>query len=90
MGQPALAAHPHFKSHADRKANEAELNRLLSEWTAGHDSRELAASLQKRGIVATKSQNSIDLTSDQHLWAREFYCMVADGAGQARPIVGPP
>jgi len=89
MGQPALAEHPNFKSHADRKANEAELDRLVSQWTAGHDARELAASLQKRGISAAKSQNSIDLTADQHLWAREFYRTVADGAGQTRPIVGP-
>jgi len=44
--------------------------------------------LQKRGIAAAKSQNSIDLISDQHLWAREFYRMVLDGVGQARPIVG--
>ncbi len=89
MGQPALAEHPHFKAHPDRKANETELDRLVSEWTAGHDARELAASLQKRGIAAAKSQNSIDLTSDPHLWAREFYRMVTDGAGQGRPIVGP-
>jgi crotonobetainyl-CoA:carnitine CoA-transferase CaiB-like acyl-CoA transferase len=89
MGQPALAEHPHFKSHADRKANETELDRLVAQWTAGHDARELAASLQKRGIAAAKSQNSIDLTSDQHLWAREFYHTVSDGAGQTRPIVGP-
>ena len=38
---------------------------------------------------AGKSQNSIDLTSDQHLWARGFYRTVTDGAGQATPIVGP-
>jgi crotonobetainyl-CoA:carnitine CoA-transferase CaiB-like acyl-CoA transferase len=88
MSQPTLAEHPHFKSHADRKANENALDRLVSEWTAGHDARELAASLQKRGIAAAKSQNSIDLTSDQHLWARGFYRMVTDGVGQTRPIVG--
>ena len=45
--------------------------------------------MQKRGIAAAKSQNSIDLTSDQHLWAREFYRTVTDGAGQTRPIGGP-
>jgi crotonobetainyl-CoA:carnitine CoA-transferase CaiB-like acyl-CoA transferase len=89
MGQPALAEHPRFKSLTDRKANEAELDRLVSNWTASHDARELAASLQKRGIAAAKSQNSIDLTSDQHLWARRFYREVADSTGQTRPIVGP-
>lgn len=88
MGQPALAEHPRFKSHTDRKANEHDLDRLVSEWTAGQGARELTASLQKRGIAAAKSQNSIDLISDQHLWAREFYRMVVGGVGQARRIVG--
>src|SRR5262249_798559 len=62
--------------------------RLVSEWTAGQGARELTASLQKRGIAAAKSQNFIDLISDQHLWAREFYRMVVGGVGQARRIVG--
>jgi crotonobetainyl-CoA:carnitine CoA-transferase CaiB-like acyl-CoA transferase len=89
MGQPAPGEHPNFKSLADRKTNETELDHLVSQWTAGQDARELAASLQKRGIAAAKSQNSIDLTSDQHLWARGFYREVTDGAGETRPIIGP-
>jgi crotonobetainyl-CoA:carnitine CoA-transferase CaiB-like acyl-CoA transferase len=88
-GQASLAEHPNFARHADRKANETELDRLISQWSAGHDARELAASLQRRGVAAAKSQNSIDLTSDQHLWAREFYRTVTDCVGQTRPIVGP-
>ncbi len=89
MGQPALAEHPHFRTRADRKANESELDRLVTQWTLRHDARALAASLQQRGIAAAKSQNSIDLISDQHLWQREFYRTVTGGAGQSRPIVGP-
>jgi crotonobetainyl-CoA:carnitine CoA-transferase CaiB-like acyl-CoA transferase len=33
---------------------------------------------------AGKSQNSIDLTSDQHLWAREFYRVVSEDARSGR------
>jgi crotonobetainyl-CoA:carnitine CoA-transferase CaiB-like acyl-CoA transferase len=89
IGEPGLAQHPRFRSHADRKVNEPELDRLIAAWTTRHDARELAAALQRRGVAAAKSQNSIDLTSDQHLWARQFYRAVTDSAGQSRPIVGP-
>ena len=88
MGHGALADHPHFKTHADRKMHEVELDNVVASWTAGHDARELATMLQTRGIAASKSQNTIDLTSDEHLWARQFYRMVPDGDGE-RPILGP-
>ena len=90
MGQPGLAEDPRFSTHTHRKANEAELDRLVSHWTVGRDAAELACELQKRGVAAAKSQNSLDLVSDQHLWARGFFRHVSDHAGQSRPIVGPP
>ena len=90
MGQPGLAEDPRFSTHTHRKANEAELDRLVSHWTAGRDAAELACELQKRGVAAAKSQNSLDLVSDQHLWARGFFRHVSDHAGRSRPIVGPP
>ena len=40
---------PRFKTHRDRKANEAELDRLIAAWTATRDARELAVELQQRG-----------------------------------------
>lgn len=89
MGGPALANDPRFKSHSDRKANESELDRLVSAWTASSDARDLALELQHRGIAAAKSRSSVDLVSDQGLWARGFFHEVTDSAGQARTIVGP-
>ena len=86
---PALKDEPRFKRLADRKAHEDELDRLLVAWTRGRDARELALQLQQRGIAAAKSQTSVDLVADEHLWARGFYREVKDRMGQARTIVGP-
>ena len=43
----------------------------------------------RRRIAATKSQSSLDLVSDPHLWARGFFQAVTDQAGQAKTILGP-
>jgi crotonobetainyl-CoA:carnitine CoA-transferase CaiB-like acyl-CoA transferase len=89
MGRLELAEHPHFRTLSNRKAHEAELDRLVSEWTASRDAAELVAGLQQRGVAAAKSQSSVDLISDQHLWSRSFYREVKDGAGQTKLTVGP-
>ncbi|MFP5304947.1 MAG: CaiB/BaiF CoA transferase family protein [Gammaproteobacteria bacterium] len=86
---PSLASDGRFATLAARKAHEAELDRLIGAWTAGHDARELAPELQQRGIAAAKSQSSVDLVADAQLWARGFYQDVATGDGRTRTIVGP-
>lgn len=85
----SLADDSRFTSHADRKANEPELDRLISAWTIDRDARDLAFDLQRRGIAAVNSHSSVDLVSDAGLWARGLFREVTDSAGQARTIVGP-
>ena len=82
-------ADPRFATLAGRKAHEAELDGLIAGWTRTRDARTLAAELQTANIAAAKSANSVDLVSDEHLWANGFFRHVCDGAGEARPIVGP-
>lgn len=89
MGQPELVSHPSFSSIDNRKSNEAELDRLLSSWTANRDAGELVVALQKQGVASAKSQSSLDMIADQHLWGRGFYQEVADRAGQTKTILGP-
>lgn len=84
-----LAGDARFAQLADRKANEAALDALIAGWTAAKDAKALAADLQARGIAAGKSQNSVDLVADDHLWARGFYRVATDGAGDSKPILGP-
>jgi crotonobetainyl-CoA:carnitine CoA-transferase CaiB-like acyl-CoA transferase len=89
MGQPGLAEDPRFRTCADRKANEPELDRLVSGWTATCDAAELAIELQTQGLAAAKSLSSLDLVANPHLWARDFFREVRDQAGRTKPIVGP-
>ncbi len=89
MGKPELATQAAFCSLEARKAHEAELDALVSAWTAGRDASELAAELQQCGIAAARSQSSLDLVADPLLWARGFYQEVSDGAGQSKTTLGP-
>ncbi|HEY6131774.1 MAG TPA: CoA transferase [Halioglobus sp.] len=89
MGGPALADNPAFADLAARRANEIELNALVSAWTGGRDVHEMATELQRHGIAASKSQSSLDLVADPHLWARGFYQEVSDRANQSRTVLGP-
>ncbi|AXQ30695.1 CoA transferase [Solimonas sp. K1W22B-7] len=88
-GAMGLASDSLFTTLASRKAHEAELDRRLAAWTASQDARELAASLQQRGIAAGKSQSSVDLVADPQLWEGGFYREVSDREGNRRSIVGP-
>jgi crotonobetainyl-CoA:carnitine CoA-transferase CaiB-like acyl-CoA transferase len=89
MGQVDLAGNTQFSSHASRKTNETELNRIVSSWTTTRDAQQMVELLQQHGVAAAKSQSSVDLIADPHLWARGFYREVVDKNGQAKSIVGP-
>ena len=89
IGQPELAEDPRFATRQDRKANEVELEDIVSQWSQKLDATAAAATLQSAGIAACKSFASVDLISDHHLWGREFYPEVSTSDGDSRPIVGP-
>ncbi|MEE2732040.1 MAG: CaiB/BaiF CoA-transferase family protein [Pseudomonadota bacterium] len=78
-----------FTTLPQRKANEDALDHCLASWTQSQRADELVEKLQQLGIAATKSLNSIELISDVHLWAREFYREVHGPDGQSQSIVGP-
>jgi crotonobetainyl-CoA:carnitine CoA-transferase CaiB-like acyl-CoA transferase len=87
MDRPELAER--FKTLAQRKAQEDELDRLVADWTTSRDAGDLVTLLQARGIAAGKSQNTVDFVSDAQLWARGFFPEIDDGDGATRPILGP-
>ncbi len=89
MGQPQLAADAQFATLAQRQINAAQLDKIIAVWTANRDAAELTAELQAKGIAAGKSQSSVDLIADGHLWVREFYRDVTHSDGSTRPILGP-
>lgn len=89
MDQVQLADDPRFKTLENRKANELELDKIISEWTATRDVAQLVPELQSQGVAAGKSQNSIDMVSDPVLWTRGFYPEITEFDGHTKPIVGP-
>lgn len=89
IGEPALTADARFVDLAARKANEDALDRLIGAWTATRDAAETAALLQAQGVAAAKSQSSVDLVSDPHLWARGFYRELQMADGRTKLTVGP-
>jgi crotonobetainyl-CoA:carnitine CoA-transferase CaiB-like acyl-CoA transferase len=88
MDQPALAAR--YPGLHSRRRNVRELDDKLAAWTSTQSARELGDRLQRRGVAAFKSLNSIDLVSDETLWQREFYGHVTDRMQRSIPIVGAP
>lgn len=89
MEQPELAVNSKFCTVEQRQINAHELDRLLSDWTSSREAAELVELLQAHGIAAGKSQSSVDMISDQHLWMRDFYHEVTNSDGTTRPILGP-
>lgn len=88
MEQPALAAR--YPDARARQMNVGELDDTLAAWTRTRSARALGSELQRRGVAAFKSLNSIDLVSDETLWQREFYSHVTDRKQRSIPIVGAP
>ena len=89
LGAQALASDARFASLKLRLANRHSLDAELGALTAHHDAGALADQLRRAGVPACRSQSSIDLCSDDYLWAREAFRMVSDHRNGARPIIGP-
>ena len=83
IGQPALAADPRFSTAELRKRNEAELDRIITEWTSKRDRWETAKNLQHAGVAAIPTLTVKDLFEDPHLAERGFFARVP------HPEVGP-
>lgn len=89
MGRPDLADDVRFASLATRRANETALEIVITDWTRMQSAEQAAQLLQDNRLAAAKSQASVDLVGDAHLWARGLYTMVRDASGDERAIVGP-
>lgn len=89
LGRPNLAADESLRTLAGRLECAEQLDEVIAAWTADQHATELELLLQRHGIAAAKSQSSLDLIADAHLWARHFYRDVHDRDGHSRPTVGP-
>ena len=90
LGQPQLATDSRFRTARDRKANEDDLERLLTAWTEQRDKWEVTRVLQAAGVAAFPSMNSKDLAEDPHLNERGFFVRLPHAEVGVRTHTGIP
>lgn len=73
MGKSEYVENPQFATLADRKQNEDELNKLVSEWTVNLTPEEVMERLQKAGVPAGVVKNAADMIDDPQLRKRNMY-----------------
>ena len=86
MGDPSWAQDPRFDSAQGRWQNRHELDRIIADWTATQDDKELARLLQAHGVCAGAVLTAADLADDPHLKQRGF---LQEFERADRPSVGP-
>jgi benzylsuccinate CoA-transferase BbsF subunit len=73
IGKPEWLNDSRFRTVADRKENEAQLNSLIEEWTINHTAEEVMTLLQGHGISAGVVENSADLFQDPQIKERQLF-----------------
>jgi benzylsuccinate CoA-transferase BbsF subunit len=73
MERPDLAEDPRFRTLADRKANEDDLETEIMSWTLTQDPLEATERLQAAGIAAAPPLKNSELAEDPHLAGRNFW-----------------
>ena len=71
MGRPELASDARFATHAARGANQAELDRLINDWTAGLGVDEVESLMVAQSVPAGRVFTGREILSDPHIAARE-------------------
>jgi len=82
MGEPAWAADDKFGAMATRKANEAELDARIEEWSKRQYADWLMEQLTRRGVSAGIVNDARGVVEDLHLRKREFFAYLD------HPVVG--
>jgi benzylsuccinate CoA-transferase BbsF subunit len=74
IGRPGLANDTRFATHAQRKANEEALDRIVAAWTSTQDKWEIARLLQSRGVAAAPVETLAEMVDkDPQLRHRNHY-----------------
>jgi len=90
IGRPELAHDPRWATLAARKANEDELETLVTAWTSTRTPEDATALLQAAGIGAFVAATNRDLAEDPHLNARGFFAELPHPEVGTRKHVGVP
>ena len=79
-----------FSDTYSRKANEEELDILVSEWTINHTHYEAMEILQRAGVAAMPSFSSEELFDNPHLKERGVFTELDHPVMGKQTVVGPP
>ncbi|TDC69344.1 CoA transferase [Actinomadura sp. GC306] len=71
MGRPELSDDERYAGHAARGANMAELDDIISAWSAGFETAELLELLHEGGVPAGRIYTAKDMFEDPHFAARD-------------------
>ncbi|MEY2943740.1 MAG: hypothetical protein RLY97_1754, partial [Pseudomonadota bacterium] len=89
LGSADFAGDKRFATTALRQTHRLALDTALALFTETHDAATLAEHLRAVGVAAFASAHSLDLISDEFLWASGGYRQVTDHQNTTRPIIGP-
>lgn len=78
MDRPELGTDPRFAFQVARNQNEAEIERLVSEWTLSHDVAVLKKKLDAAEVPATTVYTMADIFEDPHFQARGMLVQAPD------------
>jgi formyl-CoA transferase len=70
MGQPELATDERYSTHGARGERQEELDRIVSEFTAQHESKELEELLLEFSVPVGKIYRPVDMLEDEQFIAR--------------------
>jgi crotonobetainyl-CoA:carnitine CoA-transferase CaiB-like acyl-CoA transferase len=88
IARPELSRDARFATAGARRANQDELDRLISEWAVGHPVLEAFHLLQSAGVPAGPLLDDELLTSDPHLTARQWFRPLESGDVGTHPHPG--
>jgi benzylsuccinate CoA-transferase BbsF subunit len=80
LSYPPWTVETRFATAADRVANRAALDELVSQWTRRFTAEEVMRRLQTAGVPAGVVQNAADLAGDPQLRARGFFTAMENPA----------
>lgn len=72
-GKPAWAKDKRFADFSQRKKNEDQLEKLITEWTLQYTREEVEAALQKVNVIANSVEKSSDIYNDPQLHYRSYF-----------------
>lgn len=88
MDRPDLATDPRYASHSARGERMAELDELISAWSAQQESDDLIERLQRHGVPVGRINTAASILSDPQFTARDMILWRENAAGAELPMNG--